>query len=250
MRSGTSLCTSILAKGGVWVGNEYELDWGGLRDPKGIWEHQSFVAVNNSVISFDGGHWVNHKKIDAVLSYRWSSLFQNPVFNDVAITPAKYAIKKLSNGQTLWGWKDPRNALTLPFWVRVLKDRGHTDIRFIWAYRKPGESMKSMRYIGYDGQKHPDMFSKVWHTYNQSLIEYDYESNDVKLAMVNYNQWFSSRQRTIKRLFDYVGIEADNNLVANAGHQIEERLYRIKTKRDKHNELYEKMKELHKRYGI
>jgi hypothetical protein len=79
------------------------------RQPDGFWEHLGFVRLNDELLNELGGAWDLPPKRD-----------EN--FADTRLDPLRMKGRLLIerfNSTNLWGWKDRRNCLTLPFWQRL-----------------------------------------------------------------------------------------------------------------------------------
>src|ERR1051326_3937827 len=124
-RSGTSLITRMLNFLGVDLGPEEHLLEPAECNPKGFWEHQGFVAINDAVLEQLGGHWDEPPRC----SSGWERL---PKLNALK-TRARSLIQKEFATAQQWGWKDPRTCLTLPFWQDLLPS-----MHYVLCGREPG----------------------------------------------------------------------------------------------------------------
>jgi len=73
--------------------------------PKGMWERKQFEIMNDKILERAGGDWQNpppEKNIKGLLD------------NTKLADEIRHLIRKTQ--KPLWGWKDPRNALTIPVW--------------------------------------------------------------------------------------------------------------------------------------
>jgi hypothetical protein len=112
-RSGTSLLTGALRLLGVHLGSDENLlpsDEEANR--KGFWENRLIVDLNDALLSRLGGDWHNLPDFPP----DW---FSSPEFADLR-REARAVISKEFGNVPVWGWKDPRACLTLPFWRRLL----------------------------------------------------------------------------------------------------------------------------------
>src|SRR4029078_3592504 len=102
-RSGTSMLTRLLHAGGLYLGTKNELMPAQADNPDGFWEHLGFVALNDELLNELGGAWDLPPKQNEKLSYARL---------DPLRMKARLLIERF-NSAGPWGWKDPRNSLTL-----------------------------------------------------------------------------------------------------------------------------------------
>lgn len=248
MRNGTSICSNVLANAaGMWVGEHSHLDWRGERDPEGIWENLGFVNMNNRLIQVEGGHWVHPQRVWKALYYDWEAIAQNDPHVENLTEPALSLLREMRDGKDLWGWKDPRNALTVRFWINLLVSLSEKSIKLIWAYRNPSESILSMQSLRYSGFHMWDDFWNVWHAYNQSLMNYikspDFlELQDrgvIEFTTVHYEDWFSLPESTVERVMRFVDVNPTAKQIQAGCERIKPELYRYKRGNPVLSTLYE-----------
>ncbi|MGE0815639.1 MAG: sulfotransferase family protein [Vicinamibacterales bacterium] len=109
-RSGTSLMARLLNLSGLYLGPEQAMLPAGPTNPDGHWEHEGIVQVNEELLAEFGGGWDYPPDL--------AGLDDEP-------RVARYAEAARAHlagfaGHDPWGWKDPRNSLTLPFWQRLV----------------------------------------------------------------------------------------------------------------------------------
>lgn len=110
-RAGTSMLTREIEKLGVFLGNDLEKN------------HESifFKSINEKLINDSGGNWDNPKAIEWLLSDKnVFECYQN-YFDTMRLSINRFKydnFKKYDN----WGWKDPRNTFTYPFWKKIFPD--------------------------------------------------------------------------------------------------------------------------------
>jgi len=123
-RSGTSLVTQLLHRCGLHLGRRADLmpPAGDNRD--GYWENLQFVRLNERLLASGGGTW-----------------FAPPpaIRPTPAITADAAAVVAQFAGREPWGWKDPRNAVTLPFWKSLLPS-----LKVVVCLRHPAEAAASL----------------------------------------------------------------------------------------------------------
>src|SRR5436189_3433483 len=109
-RSGTSMVARLLNLCGLYLGPENELPTTGQDNPEGHWENIHFAKVNEELLAHWGGGWDLPPAMPTLGGLRADLL---PLQQN-----ARAVIEKFSR-HALWGWKDPRNSLTLPFWQQL-----------------------------------------------------------------------------------------------------------------------------------
>ncbi len=134
-RSGTSALAGVLQILGVNLGNR--LMPAGPDNPKGFWEHQDAVSINDELLQD--------------LGYAWNDPRPLPE-NWVSGRAAHRARKKIRalldrefSGSALWGLKDPRMSRCAPVWLEVLRERG-VQTSVIVVIRHPDEVSASLRH--------------------------------------------------------------------------------------------------------
>jgi hypothetical protein len=140
-RSGTSVSARILNLLGVYLGPPNRLLAAAPDNPRGFWEHEPIMKLNDQILNRLGGgaidppptppHWQDHPAC-ADLRQAACALVQAD-FRDAP----------------LWGWKDPRTCLTLPLWQAILPS-----MRYVLCLRH------SLEVVGSLGQR--DGLSTEW----------------------------------------------------------------------------------------
>ncbi|HEY2681804.1 MAG TPA: hypothetical protein VGI59_10820, partial [Candidatus Udaeobacter sp.] len=129
-RSGTSMVTRLLHGCGLYLGSKDALMPPQADNPDGFWEHLGFVALNDELLEALGGAWDLPPRTNENLS-------------DERLDPlrmkARLLIEAFHSAQ-IWGWKDPRNSLTLSFWEELLPG-----LKTLVIVRNPLEVAYSMR---------------------------------------------------------------------------------------------------------
>lgn len=154
-RSGTSVITRALQALGVSLGDH--LIWGVEGDnDKGFWEDLDFHGMNERLLSKSGSAWDRLSKVDAQKFF--GSEFASERIEAAAI------LKQKMYGADVFAFKDPRTAVTLPFWQCVLDDMG-IEPTYVVAVRNPMEIAASLsRRDGFDQVKSLQLWLK--HTYS------------------------------------------------------------------------------------
>jgi hypothetical protein len=123
-RSGTSLVSRVLNVLGVYLGPEEHLMRPSTDNPTGHWESRPIKEINDEILSTLGGTWQEPPPLPP----GWE---RSPELA-ASRQRAREVIEADFSGSDLWGFKDPRNSLTLPFWQRILDP-----MRYVICLRNP-----------------------------------------------------------------------------------------------------------------
>jgi hypothetical protein len=107
-------------------------------NPKGVWESESLAALNDRVLLELGCDWACPLDLDPgwERSPELGRLRRDAAYTVAAVLPSDR-----------WVWKDPRNCVTLPFWLTSLE----TDAIAVLVHRNPLEVAASLgRRDGFD----------------------------------------------------------------------------------------------------
>ena len=117
-RSGTTILSRLLNQAGQFSG------W--LKDSNN--ESYFFIALNEWVLNYAGGRWDNPAPIDWILEQpdAQSAIAEHlekclRSLCSLAFSGRHGLLRRALAGEfpVPWGWKDPRNAVTLPIWLRL-----------------------------------------------------------------------------------------------------------------------------------
>ena len=121
-RSGTSLVTQLLHRCGLDLGPPDQLMPASINNPDGYWENLQFVRFNERLLAANGGTW-----------------FAPPAALTSTPELAAEARSIVAQFQEPWGWKDPRNAVTLSFWRSILPS-----MKVLVCIRHPAQTASSL----------------------------------------------------------------------------------------------------------
>jgi GT2 family glycosyltransferase/glycosyltransferase involved in cell wall biosynthesis len=184
-RSGTSMLTRLLHACGLYLGPKEELMPAQADNPDGFWEHLGFVALNDELLGQLGGAWDLPPKSD-----------EN--FGHAQLDPLRMKARLLIerfNSAGLWGWKDPRNSLTLPFWQNLLPG-----MKTLIMVRNPLEVAYSMK------ERNGTSYSfglRLWEIYNRRVIETASKANRL---VTHYDLFFDEAERELRRIAYFIGL--------------------------------------------
>ena len=185
-RSGTSLLTRILNLIGLDLGPESLMLQPGEGQPKGYWENLELIHLNDAILAKHGGSWDE----PPVFPSGWESSSSIEELKERART----LIQDTFGDAGLWGWKDPRNCLTLPFWQQVLPE-----MRYVICLRNPVDVAHSL--------EHRDGFSaetstNLWLTYVNSALEH---SEGRPRLIIFYDDLLDDCLSDLKLLAEFLG---------------------------------------------
>ena len=179
------MLTRLLHACGLYLGPKNELMPAQADNPEGFWEHLGFVAANDELLNALGGAWDLPPRVDED--------FSDPRLDSLRMK-ARLLIERFDSA-TLWGWKDPRNSLTLPFWQELLP-RAKTLI----IVRNPLEVAHSMR------ERNGTSYSlglRLWEIYNRRLIEAASKRDHL---VTSYDLFFENPEGELRRIVQFIGL--------------------------------------------
>src|SRR6059058_4268961 len=178
------MLTRLLHWCGLDLGPKSELMPPQADNPDGFWEHLGFVALNDQLLSELGGAWDLPPGIDEDAT--------SPRLDPLRLK-ARMLIEKF-DPETVWGWKDPRNSLTLPFWHQLLPR-----LKTVAVVRNPLEVAHSMR------QRNGTSYSfglRLWEIYNRRLID---TANARQRLVTHYDLFFEDPETELQRIAHFIG---------------------------------------------
>ena len=196
-RSGTSMVTRLLTLCGLQVGAEGDLLRPQPSNPEGFWENRRFIRVNDAVLRELGGTW--DRPPQSILSDR-----ENQAGLDRLKKDAVRLVRRF-RGCEPWGWKDPRNCLTLPFWRQLLPD-----LPVLLCVRHPLAVARSLHVR--DGMSVEEGLD-LWLTYNcRVLTTVPAEAR----VVTHYDSYFENAPIALQRVLRRVGMEVPLDVMEGA----------------------------------
>ncbi len=179
------MVTRLLHGCGLYLGPKDALMPPQEDNPDGFWEHLGFVALNDELLEALGGAWDLPPKSNENLS-------------DERLNPLRMKARLLIEGfpsAQIWGWKDPRNSLTLPFWEELLPG-----LKTLIIVRNPLEVAYSMR------KRNGTSYAfglRLWEIYNRRLIE---AASKHERLVTHYDLFFEDAEQELQRIANFVGL--------------------------------------------
>lgn len=196
-RSGTSLMARMVNLLGVDLGSEEEMIAPGPENPRGFWENTAIKRLNEAVLQTMGGTWND----PPLLNNEWG-------WSEDLSAHREEGARLLSTVPRYepFGWKDPRNCLTLPFWHTVANIE-----KFIIVVRDPSAVAISLRER--NGLT-VESCSELWVYYYLSVL-----GSCVDPLIVHYEDALTEPDQTAQRLADYIGLGEPSTEVLSNIHQ-------------------------------
>ncbi|HET7093969.1 MAG TPA: sulfotransferase, partial [Thermomicrobiales bacterium] len=190
-RSGTSMVTEMLHQAGLALGPADRLMPATEDNPEGFWEHLGFVEINEALLTAAGGAWDFPPPPD----FDWSSPKLAPLRTRAEALVAEF------DGAAAWGWKDPRNCLTLPFWQRLAPA-----LTVVFVVRNPLEvafSLKRRNHFSFP------LNIALWDAYAQRALAATTPEHRV---VTHFDAYFARPGAELRRVLGRLGIEPPADL--------------------------------------
>ena len=189
------MLTRLLHKCGLELGPESELMPAQADNPDGFWENLRFVAINDEVLNQLSAAWDLPPAVSAD-------------FKDSKLKPMRMKARLLINGfdpNKVWGWKDPRNSLTLPFWRDLLPA-----LKTIIIVRHPLEAAHSMHRR--NGTSYA-LGLRLWEIYNRQLVAHTPPQERI---VTHYQAFFDQPEAELQRIAAFTQLPQDQVAAAAA----------------------------------
>jgi hypothetical protein len=195
-RSGTSMVARAAQAAGVWLGEPDDLVPAAPDNPDGFFEHERLVAASDALFEGLGGGW----DCPPSLPDGWGIDGRCAA----AASLAAEVIAELS-AHDAWGWKDPRAAVVLPFWLGQAADLG-----VVLCVRNPLEVAASLR--ARNGCSLA-LGLRLWYQYMRAAIE---ATQPADRLVTHYDAWFHQPAVEVDRLVAFSGLHASAVTLASA----------------------------------
>ncbi len=186
-RAGTSMVARCLNLCGLDLGPAHEIVAPAPDNPEGFWENVSFVVINDMILEVLGGTW------DAPPPFvpRWETRAE---LADLTLA-GRELVERFSASGTAWAWKDPRNCLTLPFWLRLVPEA-----RVVVCLRNPLEVARSLERR--DGSS-LDVGFELWLAYHRRLCA---DVPRARRVVTHYASYFPDGSAELARVLAHLGL--------------------------------------------
>lgn len=176
---------------GVDVGPEADLLPAQDADnPRGYWEPQWMIDLNDEILATLGTVWQRPFDVEP----GWE---RRPEL-DTLRKRARDLIEEKFGSAPLWGWKDPRTMLTLPFWRELVPD-----VRYVFCLRNPADVISSF-------QRRPEAnlpvqtWGDLWMEYTARALR---ETRDQSRLLVFYEDFFRNGAEQIAGIASFLCLD-------------------------------------------
>lgn len=195
-RSGTSMITRLMNICGLSLGPSADLLIPTEDNPEGYWESRSLMIVNDAILASFGGGW------DFVPDFPadWTSAPEL-----IPIRTQATNLLGAFSGQQHWGWKDPRNSVTMPFWRELIPN-----LTTLVCLRNPLEVAASLAKRGYAS---PHFSLDLWMKYNHAVLA---NTSPHTRVVTHYESYFADPETELRRVCERLGIPVTDAALAEA----------------------------------
>ena len=192
-RSGTSVTTRALKVLGINLGDKLMPPVIGVND-KGFWEDLDINKLNIELLKDIGRDWHD------VSLLRDTEVSHIKVEKNIA--KASQMLREKIDGHEMFGIKDPRISVLLPFWKEVFSRCG-LDVSYVLSIRHPSCVAFSLQ-----KRDHIDFHKSylLWLGYTISVLKNTIDEN---LVVVDYDQLMDSPDSEVRRLSKLLCIDID-----------------------------------------
>lgn len=195
-RSGTSMITRLLHLCGLYLGEEKDLVSADPHNLEGYWEHNQFLMINEELLAALGGGWDFPPRVAA----GWENSHEISHIK----TKASELIQQFA-AHDHWGWKDPRNSLTLPFWQQITPS-----MKMVVCVRNPLEVSNSLFKRNYFSSA---MAFNLWLEYNQRILASLTPENGI---ITHYDSYFQDPYSELKRILGFLDIHVSDGQIVKS----------------------------------
>lgn len=193
-RSGTSVLARILRALGLDLGDGERLMKPGPDNPDGFYEHWDFVRLNDSLLAELNGAWDCPPTFDE----EWRSRVEH-----LKHAAGVLVSRNFGHAAGPWGWKDPRNSLTLPFWSGVCPG-----LSCVVSVRNPLDVADSL----HNRHGHSILFgTQLWKTYYRGIAE---QLHRVPFIVSHHSRLLQNAPLESRRLAAWLGLDFSEQMLA------------------------------------
>ena len=192
-RSGTSMCSNMLHMLGADMADGIHA---APANAKGHWERPRLVDMNDAIFGFFRRAWGSPSHV-LDMPEHWVS---DTRVHEVRARAVNWLLPQIKKPR-MFGFKDPRTTLLLPFWQLVLAEIG-AEPRYVFCVRDPAQVARSLH--ARDGMDRGQAEYR-WLLYNLEAV---HGVSGAPVCTIPYEAWFDQPHETAIRLARHVGLPA------------------------------------------
>lgn len=188
-RSGTSMVANYLQGCGVDIGDN--LQPGDVGNPKGYYEDMDILRFHQDLLAYFGvGTFPTG---DLEISRHVPEEFRLRV----------HEILRRKANSSVWGWKDCRTSLFLPFWQDMIPE-----VNFLFLFRHPVSVVDSLLRRGTDPSlvRRPAIALQSWRLHNERILDF-YRRKQASCFLVDIDYLVNNAVAAVSALFSKLDIE-------------------------------------------
>ncbi len=190
-RSGTSAISGLLAELGVFMGSSLFAPQKGVNE-KGFYENSLVVKINERLLDEKNWSW------DHPLAYNLHAEDISSITKFVA--PAVKALDADYGKNPLWGMKDPRTSLLIPFWKIIFKEL-NVKPTYLLMVRPPDEVYGSLK-----KRDHFSLEKSLMLWLNYTLSAY-FSTKSEDLCILSYHDLLENPDLVAKKIASSIDLE-------------------------------------------
>ncbi len=184
-RSGTSVVAGILKILGVDMGKK--LIPKNPCNPLGHFENRKFVQLNRKILAKAGGSWKEPPEEEKILALK--EKFSKRIRNLIQEEQSE-----------IWGWKDPRNSLTIELYLPFLKNP-----YFLVCYRNPMSVIKSLQ-KSYEMSISTEEAINLVRIYNHRIDKFFQKHPELRRLNIFYEELIKNPKEYLERIITFLEI--------------------------------------------
>lgn len=189
-RSGTSAITKSLELLGVGLGDDlYPAE---SCNPKGFWENQECIEINNKLLGHLGSAYDR-------LGFAWDEIQTDSQVSELKLMAIQLISRNLIENNGIWGFKDPRTCRLLGFWNEVFSAL-ECEVNFVIAVRNPASVAASL--ATRDGIP-PEKIYFLWLQHVLPSISF---TKVIRRIVVDYDELLANPYSQIARISAKLGL--------------------------------------------
>ncbi|MGH2447356.1 MAG: glycosyltransferase [Chloroflexota bacterium] len=188
-RSGTSLAARLLNLAGVDLGDEGGMLPASEANPKGFWEQNRILELHDRILAQYGGSWSD----PPYLPPGWG---EAPELEPLRIE-ARDMVGSMFEHERLFGWKDPRSSLLIPFWRSIVPK-----LRVVLCIRNPIEVTESLLA---QHQISPRRSYALWQIYTERALA---DSRPDERIILRHDDLMSDWRAALEPVLELLGLRA------------------------------------------